>query len=282
MRRQDEEERRQAQINIEQFKSFIARRRWKVHMHCESRTIRTITTKYSDSDGNIKSKRRAELSGKSATYEGEYSETDSEGEDSSKNKLKDNKSGSRAGNFPIELDNNKDNSDWRFGRQKLYIPNIELKPVKMFEYNESIDDDDDDDKNKDNNNNKQDGAKGISFNNSDMHDRISENLSSKLNLRNKNKIEDDNDPNLVSKETKQYQRSDSKSFEKIDEKTGTSIKACIKNEYNTNEDIKVHKINQEEQIQGSDDCIVKKITTKTLTTKKITKTTTTTTKKGLK
>ena len=115
-----------------------------------------------------------------------------------------------------------------------------------------------------------------------MHDRISENLSSKLNLRNKNKIEDDNDPNLVSKETKQYQRSDSKSFEKIDEKTGTSIKACIKNEYNTNEDIKVHKINQEEQIQGSDDCIVKKITTKTLTTKKITKTTTTTTKKGLK
>ena len=56
MRQQDEEERRQAQINIEQFKSFIARRRWKVHMHCESRSIRTITTKYSDSDGNIKSK----------------------------------------------------------------------------------------------------------------------------------------------------------------------------------------------------------------------------------
>jgi hypothetical protein len=115
------------------------------------------------------------------------------------------------------------------------------------------------------------------FDNAQMHDRISENLSSKLRLKHD---EDDNDPSLVSKETKQYQRSDSKSFEKIDEKTGTSIKSSIKNEVNTNEDIKISKINQEEQVQEGDDRIVKKITTKTLTTKKITKTTTTTTKKG--
>ena len=79
-RRQDEDLRRQAQINIEQFKSFIARRRWKVQMQCESRTVRTVTTKYRDSEGNVKSKKRAELSGKSVLYEGEYSETDSEAE----------------------------------------------------------------------------------------------------------------------------------------------------------------------------------------------------------
>jgi hypothetical protein len=232
-------------------------------MHCESRSIRTITTKYSDSDGNIKSKRRAELSGKSATYEGEYSETDDSESEEVKSKGDDKK-------------NEIENSDWRFGRQKLYIPNIELKPVKMYEYNESIDDDDDDDLNNNNNN---ENNSGRSLTNSQLHDRISENLSSKLNIH-ANNDHDDNDPNLVSKETKQYQRSDSKSFEKIDEKSGMSIKACIKNEYNTNEDIKIHKINKEEQIQEGEDCIIKKITTKTLTTKKITKTTTTTTKKG--
>ncbi len=49
-------------------------------MQCESRTVRTVTTKYRDSEGNVKSKRRAELSGKSVLYEGEYSETDSEAE----------------------------------------------------------------------------------------------------------------------------------------------------------------------------------------------------------
>ena len=241
-------------------------------MHCESRSIRTITTKYSDSDGNIKSKRRAELSGKSATYEGEYSETDDdEGEGENESVKKKNEG---EGNNKKEIDENS-SGDWRFGRQKLYIPNIELKPVKMFEYNESIDDDDDGCDGDDN--------KNKSLTNSQLHDRISENLSSKLNIHgttsnyNNN---DDNDPSLVSKETKQYQRSDSKSFEKIDEKSGTSIKACIKNEYNTNEDIKIHKMNKEEEIQEGEDCIIKKITTKTLTTKKITKTTTTTTKKG--
>lgn len=266
-------------------------------MHCESRTIRTITTKYSDSDGNVKSRRRAELSGKSATYEGEYSETDEESEESANNK----NSTDANKTSKSKIDNGKP-QEWMFGRQKIFIPNIELKPVKMFEYSESIDDDGEE---LDENGNPK-------FNREDMHNRISENLASKLNMSgdgasNKSSRrttsdnstasgytaasssskytgsaidDDDNDPNLVSKESKQYQTSDIKSIEKLDEKTGILVQTSLQNEVNTNEDIAVRKINKEENIQQSDDCIVKKITTKTLTTKKITKTTTTTTKKG--
>src|SRR4051812_38937285 len=58
------------------FKSFIARRRWKVQMHCESRVLRTVTTKKIDKDGNVKSAKHSERKGKTAIYEGQYSETD--------------------------------------------------------------------------------------------------------------------------------------------------------------------------------------------------------------
>ncbi|CAF3753055.1 unnamed protein product [Adineta steineri] len=75
-RRKDEEERRNAQINMPSFKSFIARRRWKVQMHCESRILRTVTTKKIDRDGNVKSAKHSERKGKTAIYEGHYSETD--------------------------------------------------------------------------------------------------------------------------------------------------------------------------------------------------------------
>jgi hypothetical protein len=58
------------------FKSFIARRRWKVQMHCESRILRTVTTKKIDKDGNVKSAKHSERKGKTTVYEGQYSETD--------------------------------------------------------------------------------------------------------------------------------------------------------------------------------------------------------------
>ena len=156
-RRQDEDLRRQAQINIDQFKSFIARRRWKVQMHCESRTVRTVTTKYRDSEGNIKSKKRAELTGKSVMYEGEYSETDSEAENEHNNKKEEservnvrnidpsyvNKLGPGMNSLKLE---NKETQDNMFRRQKCRdVPNIEMKPVKVTEFNESIDEKSDDD-----------------------------------------------------------------------------------------------------------------------------------------
>lgn len=66
------------------FKSFIARRRWKVQMHCESRILRTVTTKKIDRDGNVKSAKHSERKGKTAVYEGQYSETDDSENDSEK------------------------------------------------------------------------------------------------------------------------------------------------------------------------------------------------------
>lgn len=188
----DEDVRRVAQINIEHLKSFIARRRWKVQMQCESRSVRTVTTKYTDSEGNVKSRRRAELSGKSVLYEGEYSETDSEPEsgggagDGGVNNNNNTKSGIAAGkkekgssliknlgnlsigqageggSVKIGLDsirlgggsfhkpNQLPEDASMFKRQKVLteIPNIELKPVKVTEFNESIDENSDNENNR--------------------------------------------------------------------------------------------------------------------------------------
>ena len=138
--------------------------------------MRTITTKYKDSEGNIKSKRRAELKGTSVLYEGEYSETDSEAE-SEKNgtagsvnhRRPKSKSSSSSGvgacsrensdklirvavdgpNGSGKLDFTRLADDFSmFRRQKLLeIPNIQLKPVKVTEFNEAIDENSDDDEN---------------------------------------------------------------------------------------------------------------------------------------
>lgn len=179
----DEDVRRTAQINLEHLKSFIARRRWKVQMQCESRSVRTVTTKYTDSEGNVKSRRRAELSGKSVLYEGEYSETDSEGEGGDRESggsLIRNLGGmsigsavaaasanpGQAGTLKIGLDSikimgggsgqqhhklNQLPADVAMmKRQKVMTqipPNIELKPVKVTEFNENIDEHSDDEEN---------------------------------------------------------------------------------------------------------------------------------------
>lgn len=204
----DEDVRRAAQINLEHLKSFIARRRWKVQMQCESRSVRTVTTKYTDSEGNVKSKRRAELSGKSVVYEGEYSETDSEaelndekhnrtnsegvkvgggGESSKKGKSLSGLSGlsgscnllkglnlstvgvsGEGGSIRIGIDSIKleeksgssgvgkhhklnqlpvDVNMMRRQKVMTQIPNIELKPIKVTEFNEAIDENSDNDEN---------------------------------------------------------------------------------------------------------------------------------------
>jgi serine/threonine protein kinase len=317
-RRQDEEERRHAQINIEQFKSFIARRRWKVQMQCESRSVRTVTTISRDSDGNIKSKKRAELSGKSVVYEGEYSETDSEAE-SEFNGI--NKSSSASTKKPktktitpeslsshlfnTTLNENNDTNNQKqghhhnmhlpfadmsmFKRQKLLdIPNLELKPVKVSEFNELIDENSGDETNE-----TKDGATKLSQ--AEMQEKINNHLSINLsrNNRDKSKIDDEktnkkseNDlkitQNVISDESKEDEKTDFKVIDSTDEKTGMAIRTSIENKMKTNENIKVCKADNIVDVQETDDAIVKKITTKTRTTKSIVKTTTTTTtKKGI-
>ncbi|CAF0705929.1 unnamed protein product [Brachionus calyciflorus] len=270
-RQTDEDLRRQAQINIEQFKSYQARRRWKVQMKCESRTVRTVTTKYRDSEGNIKSKRRAELSGKSVLYEGEYSETDSEPEsDRPREPLVKNlgvfESGQlddiRLGIDSIKIGNHRASSDdpAMSQRQKLLnIPNIELKPIKVTEFNESLDGDSDENE---------------SVNDSS---KLQAKIDSHLGL-NKTAEVIDNNQNIISDETKVDEKSDFRIIDSHDEKTGLAVRTSIENKMKTNENVKVCKADNVD-VQETDDAIVKKITTKTKTTKKVVKTTTTTTTK---
>ena len=111
------------------FKSFIARRRWKVQMHCESRTLRTVTTKKIDKDGNVKSAKHSERKGKTAIYEGQYSETD-------------------------ESENENEHREVHPSKRVHCCPtNIEMRQVKSSEFAESFqgndegEDEEDDDEN---------------------------------------------------------------------------------------------------------------------------------------
>lgn len=286
-------------------------------MQCESRTVRTVTTKYRDSEGNVKSKRRAELSGKSVLYEGEYSETDSEteldklSEASCKPKrepkfkrppddcIKINqskpstasKSRSNTGQLNNENIEIGHTATIRFGnhipstndvnmirRQKLLeIPEIELKAVKASEFNELIDENSDD-----------------NCDDTQMQAKINNHLSIKLqnttcfdNTDNKSQHTKQTDKlfadskNLVSDETKSDEKCDVKIIDSTDEKTGIAIRTSIENKMKSNENVKVCKADNVVDVQETEDAVVKKITTKTRTTKSVVKTTTTTTtKKG--
>lgn len=305
-RKQDEIQRRQAQINIEQFRSFIARRRWKVQMQCESRTVRTVTTKYRDTEGNIKSKRRAELSGKSVLYEGEYSETDSETELDPNNKSLTTPSTTantnRVPKFKRPIINGSNSSSSssntiRIGnhipstsdinmirRQKLLdIPEVELKAVKESEFNELIDENccvDDNAMQA-----KIDDHLSIRLKNSACFTNNTTNESA-TNENNKKIFKDQDsvllDKNLISDESKSDEKCDFKVIDSTDEKTGIAIRTSIENKMKSNENVKVCKSDNVVDVQETDDAVVKKITTKTRTTKSVVKTTTTTTtKKGI-
>lgn len=339
-RKQDEVVRQQAQINMEHLKSFVARRRWKVQMKCESRSVRTVTTKYVDSEGNVKSKKRAELSGKSVLYEGEYSETDSEAENELEQKASStntpvasptgtsssggaltsksnaggrlsskigtmasnpsaggsfgggvgtskSKSGSILSSGSVNVTaassaaHHKPQSDGgdasMFRRQRLVdnIPNIDLKPVKITEFNESIDENSDGDY--DNNLQSPTGSKKMSQ--AEMQARIQSHLS--INKDNNNASNAYDKKNIIKDETKEDEKSDVKVIDSTDEKTGMAIRTSIENKIKTNENIKVCKGDEQVDVKETEDAIIKKITTKTKTTKSVVKTTTTTTtKKG--
>ena len=87
---------------------------------------------------------------------------------------------------------------------------------------------------------------------------------------------------IISNESKEDEKSDIKVIDSTDEKTGTAIRTSIENRVKTNETVKVCKAGEHVDVQETDEAIIKKITTKTRTTKSVIKTTTTTTtKKGI-
>jgi len=228
------------------FKSFIARRRWKVQMHCESRILRTVTTKKIDKDGNVKSAKHSERKGKTAIYEGQYSETD---------------------DSETELEHDERQHEINPSKRVHCCPqNIEMRQIKSSEFaetfqeNEEGDDDDDDD----------DGGGHASRKRS--HHRSDTGVSlMKTPLPNEQ---------IVSDEHSRSQTSDTKVIESIDEITGQNVRTTVQNRVHTDENLKISKsdnIQYEETEEGT----LKKVTTKTRKMKKIVKTTTSSKQKGI-
>ncbi len=262
LRKQDQVIRSQAIVNMGQLKSFIARRRWKVHMKCESRSVRTVTTKFRDSEGNVNSHKQADLSGKSVSYEGEYSETDSECEE--ENLKKGSMKTSKLGMIKAGHSQAMNQDAGFFKRQKLVNPpNIELKPTNVDEYSESLEE------------------------NADMtadelqariNNHLAIDLNKSLNLTAADKLLN---KNVISDVSNADEKSDSKVIDTRDEKTGMAIRTNIENNMKLSENVKVCKADGVVETKETDDAIVKKVTSKTRTTKSVVKTTTkTTTKKG--
>jgi hypothetical protein len=292
-----------------------------------------VTTKYVDTEGNVKSKKRAELSGKSVVYEGEYSETDSEAEyefkkngtvaaassssdsaakpsasslttaaaaaaaKASKNNEKG--SGNNVGGITSGLSGLKvrepstaaaaassqhhkplsGSSDASiFKRQRLVdnIPNIELKPVKCTEFSESIDENSGDEEGKSHTAVSSNGTSSNKVSQAEMQAKITSHLQFSHPV-----TSEADKKNIIKDETKEDEKSDIKIIDSTDEKTGQAIRTSIENKMKTNENIKVLKGDETVDVKETDDAIIKKITTKTKTTKSVVKTTTTTTtKKG--
>jgi hypothetical protein len=196
------------------FKSFIARRRWKVQMHCESRILRTVTTKKIDRDGNVKSAKHSERKGKTAIYEGQYSETDDSDNDI------------EPGQKPEAVNPS----------TRIYCcpQNIEMKQIKSSEFAESFqgneegDDNDDDDDEK------------------PTHRRSDTSASL---IRNPLPNEQ-----IVSDQHSRSQTSDTKVIESVDEITGQNVRTTEKNKVHTDENLKISKsdnIQYEETEEGT-------------------------------
>jgi hypothetical protein len=212
-------------------------------MHCESRILRTVTTKKIDKDGNVKSAKHSERKGKTAIYEGQYSETDDSDNDT---------------------EHKKKEEEERNPSKRVYCcpTNIEMKQVKSTEFAESFqgneegdDDDDDDDV---------DGKPG--------HRRAETSVSLI-----KNPLPNEQ---VVSDQHSRSQTSDKKVVESVDEITGQNVRTTIQNKVHTDENLKISKsdnIQYEETEEGT----LKKVTTKTRKMKKIVKTTTSSKQKGI-
>jgi len=153
-----------------------------------------------------------------------------------------------------------------YQRQKLVSvpPNIELKPVKVTEFNEEIDEHSDNDDHK----KEQIQAK--------INDHLAINLDKSSSALSSGPVE------ILKNESKEDEKSDFKVIDSKDAKTGMAIRTEIENKIKTNENVKVCKTDSKVDVQETEDAIIKKVTSKTRTTKSVVKTTTTTTtKKGI-
>lgn len=228
------------------FKSFIARRRWKVQMHCESRTLRTVTTKKFDKDGNVTSAKHSERKGKTAVYEGQYSETDDSDIDGEQIQKE-------------EVDPSK--------RVHCCPTNIEMRQIKSSEFAESFqgneegeDDEDDDEEHR----------------GKHSHGLHRHRTDTSVSLM-KNPLPNEQ---IVSDQHSRSQTSDTKVYESFDQETGQNVRTTVQNKVNTDENLKILKsdhIQYEETEEGT----LKKVTTKTRKLKKIVKTTTSSKQKGI-
>ena len=240
------------------FKSFIARRRWKVQMHCESRVLRTVTTKKFDKAGNVKSAKHSERKGKTAVYEGQYSETDDSDND-------------------IEQIQKQEKMN---PSKRIYCcpANIEMKQIKSSEFAESFqeneegEDDDDNDDNNNNNNNNHDDDKQHCHDHRHHHCRGATGASLINNpLPNEQ---------IVSDQHLRSQASDIKVIESIDEITGQNVRTTMQNKVHTDENLKISK-SDNIQYEETDEGLLKKVTTKTRKMKQVIKTTTSSKQKGI-
>jgi hypothetical protein len=223
------------------FKSFIARRRWKVQMHCESRILRTVTTKKIDRDGNVKSAKHSERKGKTAIYEGQYSETDDSENDS---------------------EHVKKHEEFNPSKRVHCCPqNIEMRQIKSSEFAESFqgneEGDDEDDENE-----------------NDKHNHRRADTSTSLI---KNPLPNEQ---VVSDQHSRSQTSDTKVTESVDEVTGQNVRTTVQNKVHTDENLKISK-SDNIQFEETEEGTLKKVTTKTRKMKKIVKTTTSSKQKGI-
>ena len=308
----EQEARRQAEINIDRFRTFNEdqrKRRFKIHVQQETRSVRTVTTKYTDVDGQLKSKKRAELSGRTVMYEGEYVE-EGDGHTSAINpscdsiSLRQQKPESSS-STPSAVDAQ---SSAVASLSSLLSPlqlvsglddvgnhNIDLKPVKISEFNELIDDDD----------HGEIETPAQSKNNlSDMQlqERIDKHL--RLGLDNSNvsspliqttttielvtgKGHRPLQQQVISDENKVDEKRDFKVINSIDERTGRSVRTEVENQTKLNENVQVCRSSPTFASTGGElvssngaggEATIKRITTKT---RSVIKTTTTTTTRTL-
>ena len=231
------------------FKSFIARRRWKVQMHCESRILRTVTTKKIDKDGNVKSAKHSERKGKTAIYEGQYSETDDTENENDHERVR-----SREEDNPSK-------------RIHCCPTNIEMRQIKSTEFAESFQGNEEGDDEED-----EEAAAVEEEEKEKARYRRAETRASLM----KNPLPNEK---LVSDQHARSETSDTKVVESVDELTGQNVRTTVQNKVHTDENLTVSKsdtIQYEETEEGT----LKKVTTKTRKMKKIIKTTTTSKQKG--
>ena len=218
-------------------------------MHCESRILRTVTTKKIDKDGNVKSAKHSERKGKTAIYEGQYSETDDTENETDHERVRSQE----------EANPSK--------RVHCCPTNIEMRQIKSTEFAESFQGNEEGDEEED-----EAAAAAEEEEKEKARHRRAETRASLMKVPLPNE-------KVVSDQHARSETSDTKVVESVDELTGQSVRTTVQNKVHTDENLKISKsdtIQYEETEEGT----LKKVTTKTRKMKKVIKTTTTSKQKG--